>query len=85
VAFTGFDWTRNTWQDSKLYVMDIDGGNPRLVSGEWDRSPQNLQWREDGTGVYFTAQDQGAQNLHSCRWPAPAPTKCRPSRAARTC
>lgn len=64
VAFTGYDWTRNTWQDSKLYIMDIDGGNPRLVSGEWDRSPQNPQWRQDNTGVYFTAQDQGAQNLH---------------------
>ncbi|MCC7178953.1 MAG: S9 family peptidase [Acidobacteria bacterium] len=63
VAYTGYDWTKNTWQDSKLYVMDIDGGNPRLVSGTWDRSPQNLQWREDGTGVYFTAQDQGTQNL----------------------
>lgn len=64
VAYAGYDWTKNTWQDSKLYVMDIDGGNPRLVSGTWDRSPQNLQWREDGTGVYFTAQDQGTQNLY---------------------
>jgi dipeptidyl aminopeptidase/acylaminoacyl peptidase len=63
VAYTGYDWTKDTWQDSKLYVMDIDGGNPRLVSGTWDRSPQNLQWREDGNGVYFTAQDRGTQNL----------------------
>jgi dipeptidyl aminopeptidase/acylaminoacyl peptidase len=34
-----------------------------VVSGEWDRSPQNMQWKEDGNGVYFTAQDQGSQNL----------------------
>jgi dipeptidyl aminopeptidase/acylaminoacyl peptidase len=64
VAFTGYDWTKDTWIDSKVYVMDIDGGNPRLASGTWDRSPQNLQWKSDGTGVYFTAQDQGSQNLH---------------------
>ena len=44
--------------------MNIDGTNPRLVSGEWDRSPQNMQWKADGTGVYFTAQDQGSQNLY---------------------
>jgi dipeptidyl aminopeptidase/acylaminoacyl peptidase len=35
-----------------------------MVSGTWDRSPQGLQWKDDSTGVYFTAQDQGSQNLH---------------------
>lgn len=64
VAYTGYDWTTNTWQDSKLYVMNIDGSNPRLVSGTWDRSPQNVQWKPDGSGVYFTAQDQGTQNVY---------------------
>ena len=64
VAYTGYDWTKDTWIDSKVYVMDIDGSNPRLVSGTWDRSPQNLQWKADGSGVYFNAQDQGSQNLY---------------------
>jgi dipeptidyl aminopeptidase/acylaminoacyl peptidase len=64
VAYTGFDATKDTWVDSKVYVMNIDGSNPRLVSGAWDRSPQNLHWKEDGTGVFFTAQDQGSQNLY---------------------
>ena len=64
MAYTGNDWSKDTWQDSKLYVMNIDGTNPRLVSGAWDRSPQNVMWKEDGTGVYFTAQDQGSQNLY---------------------
>ena len=64
VAYTGNDWAKDTWQDSKLYVMNIDGSNPRLVSGTWDRSPQNVTWKEDGSGVYFTAQDQGSQNLY---------------------
>ena len=64
VAYTGNDWSKDTWQDSKLYVMNIDGSNPRMVSGTWDRSPQNLVWKEDGTGVYFSAQDQGSQNLY---------------------
>jgi dipeptidyl aminopeptidase/acylaminoacyl peptidase len=64
VAYTGYDWTKNTWQDTRLYVMNIDGSNPRMVSGTWDRSPQNVTWKEDGSGVYFTAQDQGSQNLY---------------------
>ncbi len=64
VAYTGFDWTKDTWQDSKLYVMNIDGSDPKIVSGPWDRSPQNLTWKDDGNGIYFTAQDQGSQNLY---------------------
>lgn len=64
VAYVGYDQSRDTWQDSKLYVMNIDGTNHRMVSGEWDRSPQSVMWKEDGTGLYFTAQDQGSQNLY---------------------
>ena len=64
VAYTGLDASRNTWTDSKVYVMNIDGSNPHLVSGDWDRSPQGLQWKADGSGLYFTAQDTGVQNLY---------------------
>ncbi len=64
IAYTGNDWSKDTWQDSKLYVMNIDGGSPRMVSGAWDRSPQSVMWKEDGTGLYFTAQDSGSQNLY---------------------
>ncbi len=64
VAYTGFDWSKNSWQDSKLYVMNIDGTDHRMVSAAWDRSPQSLTWKEDGNGIYFTAQDQGSQNLY---------------------
>lgn len=64
VAYTGYDWTKDTWIDSKIYVMNIDGSNPRQVSGAWDRSPQNITWKEDGSALFFTAQDQGSQNLY---------------------
>jgi dipeptidyl aminopeptidase/acylaminoacyl peptidase len=64
VAYTGYDWTKDTWVDSKLYVMNADGSNPRLVSGTWDRSPQIVSWKSDGSGVYFSAQDNGSQNLY---------------------
>jgi dipeptidyl aminopeptidase/acylaminoacyl peptidase len=64
VAYTGNDYSRDTWVDRKVYVMNIDGSNPRLVSGDWDRSPGDLKWAADGSGVYFTAQNEGSQNLY---------------------
>jgi dipeptidyl aminopeptidase/acylaminoacyl peptidase len=64
IAYTGYDWSRDTWTDSKIYVMNIDGSNPRLVSGTWDRSPRELRWTADGSGLYFTAQNEGSQNFY---------------------
>jgi dipeptidyl aminopeptidase/acylaminoacyl peptidase len=64
IAYTGYDWTTDTWVDSKIYVMSLDGSNSRLASGDWDRAPSELKWASDNSGVYFTAQNEGAQNLY---------------------
>ena len=64
IAYTGYDWTTDTWVDSKIYVMNLDGSNSRLVSGDWDRSPSELRWAADNSGLYFTAQSEGSQNLY---------------------
>src|SRR5262249_36050179 len=64
IAYTGYDWTKDTWIDSKLYVMNSDGSNPHLVSGDWDRSPSALRWSADGNGIYFTASSEGSENFY---------------------
>jgi len=66
IAYTGYDWSTDTWIDSRLYVMNIDGSGSRLWV-DIDRSPQGLMWAPDGSGIYFDIQDQGSQNL----WFAP--------------
>jgi len=64
VAYTGYDWTDDTWVDSRMYLMNADGTGSRVLTASLDRSPGSLRWAKDGSGVYFTVQDQGAQNLH---------------------
>ncbi|HJY86447.1 MAG TPA: S9 family peptidase [Candidatus Acidoferrales bacterium] len=64
VAYTGHDWTDDTYRDSRLYVMGLDGSNPRLFTPNLDRTPQGLHWAPDGSGIYFTAEDRGTRNLH---------------------
>ena len=64
VAYTGYDWTKDTWIDSKLYVMNVDGSNAHLVSGDWDRSPTGVFWSADGNALYFNAQSEGSENLY---------------------
>ena len=64
IAYTGYDWTDDTWRDSRLYVMNADGSNPRVLTESLDRSPGNPIWARDGSGIYFTVQDKGTQNLY---------------------
>jgi dipeptidyl aminopeptidase/acylaminoacyl peptidase len=64
IAYTGYDSTDATWQDSKLYVMNADGSNPRVISGNLDRSPSGLMWADDMSGVYFNAENEGSRNLY---------------------
>jgi dipeptidyl aminopeptidase/acylaminoacyl peptidase len=64
VAYLGYDWTDDTYITNKLYVMGIDGSNPREISGNLDRSPESLIWAPDGSGVYFSAQHEGRSDLY---------------------
>ncbi len=63
VAYTGFDWSRDTYTDSRLSVMRIDGSQQRVISNDLDRSPTDLRWADDSSAVYFNASDSGTRNL----------------------
>jgi dipeptidyl aminopeptidase/acylaminoacyl peptidase len=78
VAYVGYDWSTDTWTDSKVYVMNLDGSNQRLVSGDWDRSPDELFWTADGTGLHFTAENEGSENLYFLPLTGPSAGKVQP-------
>jgi len=64
VAYTGFDSTDATWKDSRLYVMNADGSGVRNLTEQLDRTPTEIFWAPDGSGVYFVAENEGARNLY---------------------
>jgi dipeptidyl aminopeptidase/acylaminoacyl peptidase len=63
VAFTGYDSTNASYRASDLWVMGIDGGGMRKISGDLDRDPAGMRWAPDGSGLYFSADDRGARNV----------------------
>ena len=63
IAYSGYDSTDATWKDASIYVMDADGKNPRALTEKFDRAPQGMMWANDGLGIYFTAENEGARNL----------------------
>ena len=65
VAYTGMDAGDFTYKTTSLYVMDLSGANSRaLMPADFDRSPEDLIWATDNSGVYFTTQEKGTQNLY---------------------
>ena len=64
IAYTGYDQRNYSYHISKLYVMDFDGQNKSLLSGELDRSIRSFIWAPDSSGVYFAVSDRGSSNIH---------------------
>ncbi len=59
IAYTGFDDRHQGYQVTKLYVMNRDGSDPRLLSGSLDRDVRAPVWSPDGSGIYFKYDDHG--------------------------
>ena len=64
IAYTGYDSTSDTWTDAKLYLMSSEGSGHKLLLPKWDRTPTEMTWAKDGTGLYFVAESEGAKNLY---------------------
>ncbi|MBA4124524.1 MAG: S9 family peptidase [Acidobacteria bacterium] len=64
IAYVGSDRNDDTYNIQKLYVMNSDGLNKRVLSENFDRSPFGLMWSETGDGVYFATEDKGTNNLY---------------------
>jgi dipeptidyl aminopeptidase/acylaminoacyl peptidase len=63
VAYLGFDDKFQGYQVTRLYVMNRDGSNSRLLSTALDRDVANPRWSENSGRVYFQYDDQGNTKL----------------------
>jgi len=64
IAYLGYDYTTDTYIDNELYVVGLNGRDLRHMTPAFDRSPADLTWAPDSSGIYFTAEDSGSRNLH---------------------
>jgi len=68
IAYTGYDQQRLTNHLSSLYLMDAAGARKRMWVGNLPSSPSSIAWAPDGSGVYYSMQEEGEENT----WFAPA-------------
>jgi acylaminoacyl-peptidase len=63
IAYVGFDDRYQGYQVQRLYVLDRQGGAPRLLSADLDRDVENPRFTPDGQGILFVYDDQGRSRL----------------------
>jgi len=63
IAYLGFDDHHQGYQVTRLSVMNADGSNSKVVSGDFDRDVQNIRWDSRGEGLYFQYNDLGNTKL----------------------
>ena len=59
MLYTGFDDKVQTYQVSKMYVMNTDGSGKKEIPLNLDRSVSSPTWAADGKGCYFMYDDKG--------------------------
>ena len=66
IAYTGNNDQNFTSHLSSLYLMDINGGNKRLLAGDLPNSPGSVTWSNNNSGVYYMMAEKGVSNLYFC-------------------
>jgi len=63
IAYTGNDDAFQGYQVTKLYVMEVNGNNPKEISKNLDRDIQSVKWAANGKGLYFQYDDKGKTKI----------------------
>jgi len=59
IAYLGYDDNMDSYQLTNAYIMNADGSGKRALTDGFDRSVSNIQWVENGDGLYLQYDDEG--------------------------
>jgi dipeptidyl aminopeptidase/acylaminoacyl peptidase len=63
IAYLGYEDEVQTYQVTRVRLMDADGTNRRTLETGLNRSVDALAWDEDGEGLYLQYTDEGTTKL----------------------
>ncbi|MGW8123100.1 S9 family peptidase [Roseivirga echinicomitans] len=59
LAYLGYDDQHLGYQQTELYIANIDGSSSKIISDKFDRDVNSIQWAADGKGLYFQYTEFG--------------------------
>ncbi len=63
IAYLGFDDRKMGYHNIGVYLMDADGGNPRALTADFDRSISDVEWAGASNRLYVEYDDYGRRHL----------------------
>ncbi len=63
IAYIGFEDKVQAYQTRKLFIMNTDGSNKRVLSEKLDRSVYNLQWDAKSEGLFLGYDANGNSKI----------------------
>lgn len=59
IAYLGADQHHKNYENTEVYIMDIDGSNKHSITSTFDRSINSIQWASNNKAVYMNYHDHG--------------------------
>jgi dipeptidyl aminopeptidase/acylaminoacyl peptidase len=63
IAYLGYDDKYLGYQQNRLYIMTKEGKASKNISLGFDRNIRNINWSQDGKGLFFQYDDRGMTKL----------------------
>ncbi len=65
IAFTGYEWSPQTYHVGEIHTIGIDGNDMRKLTPDLDRDVGAMTWSDDGSRFFFSVQDRGSANVYA--------------------
>nr|PMI02266.1 acyl-peptide hydrolase [Shewanella sp. 10N.286.48.A6] len=59
IAYLGADQNHKNYENTELYIMNIDGSGKHSLTANLDRSINSIKWADNSKAVYFNYHDHG--------------------------
>ncbi|NMH64042.1 S9 family peptidase [Shewanella salipaludis] len=63
LAYLGFDDKKSNYENARLYIKPLAGGEARAITLDLDRSVDDMRWAANSKGLYIQYEDRGTNTL----------------------
>ena len=63
IAYVGYDEVGRAYDDTKLYVMNVDGSGSRVLTASLDRAVGSPVWSADSRSIYVQVEDNATNKV----------------------
>ncbi|TMN71966.1 peptidase S9 family protein [Pseudoalteromonas sp. S1727] len=63
LAYTGYDDKQTNYENSQLYIRDLESGETSSITHDFDRNVGQIKWADNSSGIFFSYASEGKTML----------------------